>query len=107
TGMLMGCVGRGMGNPGMCAACGATGQPCCNGGGFGGCAAGNRCVMAACQVCGGRDQPCCPGGGISARQAALACNGGGMSVPATCGTPMIPPDGGVMPPPKLDASSGN
>jgi len=98
-GMAMGCVGRGMGNPGTCSACGATGQPCCNGGGAG-CAAGNRCVMATCQQCGGRGQPCCPGFGIGACQAGLACNGGGMGMPGSCGTPMAPP-------PRPDASAGN
>jgi hypothetical protein len=95
----MGCVGRGMGNPGMCAACGGTGQPCCGGGG---CGAGNRCVMAKCTTCGGRGQVCCPGGGLSACQAGLNCNPSMMmGVPGSCGDR---PDGGGTP--GRDAAAG-
>jgi len=93
--MGLGCAGRVAGtNPGKCATCGATGQPCCSNGAS--CSAGHRCVMAACQACGGKGQPCCSGGGIAACQAGLFCNGGGMGVVGTCGTAVAPtPDASV------------
>jgi hypothetical protein len=80
-----------MGNPGMCAPCGATGQICC--GGQTSCAAGNRCTMGMCQLCGGMGQRCCQtmGGVVPACTTGLTCDPMG-----NCGVGTPPaPDAGA------------
>lgn len=49
--------------PGVCVACGGTGEPCCQRipSVDPSCAQGNRCTAAVCEACGERGEPCCEG----------------------------------------------
>jgi len=81
------------------AACGATSQPCCNGGI---CGAGNVCNAGTCRACGGPGQACCSntcaGGGCCSSGICLASGDDGPNAGTVCSDGSIVSCGGTAQP---------